>query len=377
MKVAFITTITHNPGDDFVREGIKYLINSVYADKKVEYNNIHKHTPITVRNGFEWFKDIKYSKFTFSFKWLDNLLPLSLSGDKILDADLVIQSGAPVYWCIPEVNGHCADNEWYTPLIRRRLPKSKAAQLLNIGAGTCQPYHSDGSEFLKSQKDIDYIKEFYEASSVTTLRDTLAGKVLASIGLDAPVIPCPSIFGVDEHNLKPQKREYVVMNYMSKGGHYAFGAEMKTDQWFHEITDFYNRIKKEERVLFVCHNKKEVADTKKIDPNAETFYSDNFLDYMKVYGGAKLGILNRVHGAFMTASYGVPSLVIGNDSRAKMAHEIGLQSIFINDATSDILYEHYQRLQKETDTFKAKFDAIKSKAFDDYMKVLKPALLSE
>ena len=62
-------------------------------------------------------------------------------GDRILRADCVVQSGAPVYWCHPTT--HCADNEWFVPLVRRRFRDRPGKLLLNLAAGSCQRYHDD------------------------------------------------------------------------------------------------------------------------------------------------------------------------------------------------------------------------------------------
>ncbi|MGE5804490.1 MAG: polysaccharide pyruvyl transferase family protein [Ignavibacteria bacterium] len=376
MIVTFITTVEHNVGDDFVREGIKYLLRQVLYGKEIIFQNIHKHSPITARHGFEWFKNLRISKFNFPSQKLDKLLPLQLTKDKILEADLVVQSGAPVYWCHKEFGSHCADNEWYDVLIRRRLMKKTKVKLLNVAAGSCQEFKSDGSEFKECPRDMDYIKEFYSASSLTTVRDKLAQNVLASAGLSSELIPCPSIFAIDEYGLKPGEKKYLIMNYMNIGGHYTFGKKIERSRWLKELKSFYDYIKNKEEVLFVCHNKKELSDAQLIDPEAKTFYSDNFLDYMKIYANAKYGIMNRVHGAFLMASYGAPSFVIGNDSRATMTNEIGLESMFINDVDLQILLNKYEALKKAGSTFKTKFDSIKKDAYDRYFSVFSGILKS-
>ena len=185
-RVSIITTVNHNVGDDFVREGLKHIIKSVYKDS--EFSNIHKHSPITCRKGFEGFRNYRYSKR------VDPILPiLNKQHDLILSADVVIQSGAPVYWCHPMDGNYCSKNEWYKPLIKRRWRKNPVP-LLNLAAGTCQAYHSDLNEFQSYQEELDYIKEFHRLASVTTLRDKASKKLFNSIGIDAPVIPCSSIF---------------------------------------------------------------------------------------------------------------------------------------------------------------------------------------
>lgn len=377
MIVTFITTVDHNVGDDFVREGIKYLLRRVLNKEELVFQSIHKHSPITVRHGFEKFKDFKISKFPFPSQKLDVLLPLNWTKDKILEADLVVQSGAPVYWCHREPNSHCADNEWYNVLIRRRFLKNHKAKLLNIAAGTCQEFYSDGHEFKECAKDISYIKEFYSTAALTTVRDKLAQNILNSLGLFPELIPCSSIFAVDEYNLRPQEKKYLIINYMKLGGHYSFGNEIKSNEWFNELNKFYDYVKDKEDVLFVCHNKNEISEAKKIDPKAKVFFSNNFLDYIKIYGEAKYGIMNRVHGAFLIASYGAPSFVVGNDSRATMVREIGLESVFINDVDSTMLIDKYESMKNDNGNYQRKFSEIKKKAYDDYIRLLANVLKND
>ena len=93
MKISIITTVDHNVGDDFVREGIKYLLKKFFKNENIEFNNIHKHSPITARYGYENFRNLRLSKI------LDNTIPKNCSKDKVLEADILVQSGAPVYWC--------------------------------------------------------------------------------------------------------------------------------------------------------------------------------------------------------------------------------------------------------------------------------------
>ena len=62
MKISIITTVDHNVGDDFVREGIKYLLRQYFANQELIFENIHKHSPITTRYGFEWFRNLRYSR---------------------------------------------------------------------------------------------------------------------------------------------------------------------------------------------------------------------------------------------------------------------------------------------------------------------------
>ncbi len=365
MKVTFITTVNHNVGDDFVRAGLQYILQQHFKNQKIEFQNIHKHSCITSRYGFEWFRNERYSKY------VDKLLPLCITRDRMFDADLIVQSGAPVYWCHSEENNHCAEADWYRDLIvRRYLLRKERIPFLNLAAGTCQRYDSDGSEFIKCMIDAPHIVKLFKLAKVTTLRDALAQKVLKKLGCVAPVIPCSSIFAKDFHQLPDLAKEYVVLNYMSGGAHYRFGQKIDDAQWENNFRALYKNIAKHERVVFSCHNQKEIDEAKKIDASAEIFFSTDYIEYMKFYSKAKFGILNRVHGAFLIASFGKPAFVIGNDTRAKMTEEIGLTSCFVNDATVDVLMEQYDFLQSGADSFTERFAEIKTTAFADYMKAL-------
>lgn len=362
MNISIITTVDHNVGDDFVREGIIYLLRQKFGE--INVFNIHKHTPVTVRMGFEHIRSLRLSKFL-------DLLPLSITKDKILSSDLLVQSGAPVYWCHDVGGSHCADNEWYAPLIKKRFLKIKnRTKLINIAAGTCQRYHSNGSEFKKCDRCSVYIKELYSTSAVTTVRDSLAQSVLQSLGLDVPLIPCTSIFACDGLGIVPGDQEYVCLNYMPVGGHYGFGQDIDANHWQAVFKEFYKKIKDREKCVLVCHDAKEVNAARRIIPDAEIFFSRDYRDYIRFYAKAKFGIVNRVHGAFAMASFGRPSFVVGTDTRAKMVTEIGLRNGFVKNITLEKLLEEYELLKDDMYNYKTNFDKIKKKALIDYQNAL-------
>jgi hypothetical protein len=158
---------------------------------------------------------------------------------------------------------------------------------------------------------------------------------------------------------------------MKGGSHFTFGQKIDFDKWESEFKKFYFDLKKKERVIISCHNQKEVNEALELDPEAKIFFEEHdYLAYMRFYSKAKFGIMNRVHGGFLMASYGKPSIIIGNDSRARMAEEIGLKNYFVNDVDYDVLMQEYAFLSSGADNFKERFKAIKSKAFNDYQKAL-------
>jgi hypothetical protein len=350
-------------GDDFVRDGIKYLLKCYFKDKRILYQYVHKHTPVTVRKGFEKVRSLKVSER------VEKYIPKLLTPDKIRNADIIIQSGAPLYWFHSEKNASYK-NEWFTPLIEERFKKARKKKiLLNIGVGSCQQYHSDGREFFSSPHFIEFVTNFYNLCNLTTVRDELSFQLLSKLKLSTFKLPCPSIFSSDFNGIDRQKGEYLVLNYMPMGGHYDFGKDIDISRWEKTFESFYDRIKANEKIVFACHDEKEVLAARSLFPDAELFFSKNYVDYVALYSNAKFGIVNRVHAGFQLASNLKPSMIIGSDSRAKMAKEIGIESFFVNEVDVDLLLLKYRQLNElvKSDDFELDFKRFKDLSRTKYL----------
>lgn len=324
METLIITTLNHNIGDDFVREGILYLLAQTKTPGRLSF--VHKHAPVGVAYGFEGIRNERLSRY------LEPVVRKLFTQDRVAKAGMLIQSGAPVYWCHPG-GPHCADNEWFDPIIRQRfLPRRNGRKLLNIAGGSCQRYHSDGSEIMSCAKCFSYIGEFFDASNLTLLRDSLARRMLQLTGRDAAVLPCTSIFARDQMKLGPAAGDYIVLNFMENGGHYTFGQRIDAARWRKHFVELADEAEKHGRVVIACHTPGEERLVKQIAPRFERFLvPGDHVKFMEFYAGAKFGIVNRVHAGFMMASFGKPAVVIGNDSRALMIENLNLKSIYVED----------------------------------------------
>lgn len=367
MRASIITTVKHNIGDDFVREGILYLLDSIKSLSNVEL--IHKHATISAVYGLEHVTSNRISKVLNPFIQLIGL------NDRINDADILVQSGAPVYWC--HLDGpHCADNEWFTPLIRRRFLKNRRGRkFLNIAGGSCQRYHSDGSEIDSCTKCNSYIREFFDVCNLTILRDKLAQSMLKKAGRDAMVLPCTSIFARDRFGLKALDGEYIALNFMENGGHYTFGQDIDGALWRSQFKQIANLAKKHGRVVIACHTPTEEALARQLVPGLECFLVPNdHIEFMRFYARAKFGIVNRVHAGFMMASFGKPVVVIGNDSRALMIENLNLPSVFVSDVEKLGVESIINNVLSRVSTYKDEIETIRSWAKIEYTRAIENTL---
>ncbi|MBC7776944.1 MAG: polysaccharide pyruvyl transferase family protein [Phycisphaerae bacterium] len=367
LKIAIITTVKHNIGDDFVREGILYLLDSIKELSSVEL--IHKHIPISAVHGLEKIRSYRVSKA------LDPLARLLGSKNRVNNADVLIQSGAPVYWCHPD-GPHCADNEWFDPLIRKRfLPDRRGRKFLNIAGGSCQRYHSDGSEIDSCPACSAYIREFFDACDLTILRDKLAQTMLKKAGREASVLPCTSIFARDRLGLNALNGEYIVLNFMENGGHFTFGQNIDANLWRSQFKQIAAVAKKHGRVIIACHTPDEENLASLLVPEYERFLvPDDHVEFMKFYSRAIFGIVNRVHAGFVMASFGKPVVVIGNDSRALMIENLNLPSIFVGDVEHIGVESIINKALSRVSSYSDEIEAIRSRAKSEYTLAIGNAL---
>jgi len=367
--ISIITTIRHNIGDDFVREGIVSILNDVAKFEKIE--QIHKHSPITTIYGFEKVRKLGVSQT------IEPILRFAGTKDRIADADLLIQSGAPVYWCHPG-GPHCADNEWFDPLIRKRFLKDRRnRRFLNIAGGSCQRYHSDGSEVIDCPKCKAYIAEFFDACDLTLLRDSLAQRMLQLAGRDAVVLPCTSIFARDHLKIAPSNGGYIVVNFMETGGHYTFGQTIDADKWRKNFVEVVKKLTLHGRVVAACHTVAEETLAKQIVPSVETYIvPDEHVAFMNFYAGARFAVVNRVHAGFMMASFGKPVAVIGNDSRALMIKNLNLTPHYVEDVNSEVIDQMIDELLARERYYQDEVEGIRTVARGAYVEAISKVVQS-
>lgn len=365
MKATIITTVRHNVGDDFIREGVMHVLEKS-LDEPIEYELIHKHMPVSTRHGFEFIRKYRVSKL------VDGLLPLMPASDRVFEADVLVQSGAPVFWSHP--NGpHCADNEWFEPLMERRYRRvSGQVPFFNLAAGSAQQYSSDGSEILEpfAARDRAYIQRLMSYTDALTLRDQVAQSMLLLLGYNAEVIPCSSIFSAEHMGIRAEEGEFVAINFMDGGSHFDFSGNISKDRWLNDFREFYAKVKDQEKIVFICHDEKEVKMARLVDPNARIFFSHDYGDYLRMYAQCKFGIMNRIHGCFGLASLGRPSFLIGSDSRTLMAREINLPYDYVNNVGTERLLSEFSTLQTRWPTYREEMDEIKRRALARYRAVL-------
>jgi hypothetical protein len=322
MKVAFITTVRHNIGDDFVREGIRAALDSLFDYRAYL---IHKHDPVV--------------SCTRSLPEDEGpQLP-----DKILHADVIVQSGAPFYWNLgPNPGEKCSNEEWIQPLWYERIAHvADSTPVLNLAAGACQGYFGAAEEIAGDPECASFVRYAHRFSRLTTVRDRTALEVNRQLGLAASLLPCASIHAWRRNPCASVSRKGIALNFMPLGGHYEIDRRTAREQWARTFVRVDEILRASgEGVRLVAHDYAELAAMRDLLPGRTIFYSADYTDYFQFYAGCSGGIFNRVHGAVVLAASGVPAILVGNDSRARLVDEIGMPRYHVNEVQPEALVEH-------------------------------------
>ncbi len=305
LRIALITTWATNVGDDFIREGIRAVLDGICDYQACLVN---KHEPeLTCRTPLPG----------------DEAPPMT---DKILTADAVIQCGTPVYWNLgPAAGQKCSTAEWIQPLWYDRIGAIHDRRpVLNIAAGACQRYYGTPDDILCDPDCTRFIKDAHRFCRLVTVRDGLAEEVHRRLGLAVHRLPCSAVHAWRRHPAEGERR-FVALNLMQLGGHWDLDGRSDPAAW-KACCDVICRglAGAGENLLLIAHDRDEANFMRDVAPGHPVFCSADYREYFAAYAQCRGGIFNRVHGAMILAAQGVPAVVVGNDSRTWMVDEVGL-----------------------------------------------------
>jgi hypothetical protein len=277
-KISLISTIGTNVGDDFIRYGIMSLLEGSFGSS--QFITINKHNPMTMT-------PFPISLPPFLGRSLESLVPVNKARDVLLTSDLVIHAGTPLVWCSPSAKMHCSLSKWRASLYSKRLCTFLNIPYLILGAGSCQPRHADAFSTEICSECGYYLKALHRRSAVFSVRDSVLSRIMTNASLVHSLLPCPSIFARDYFSIAPRDPSYGVLNFMSNAGPFYTSEWGGRSGWISTIVELHKALSKDRKIVFACHNKKEVASVRRYFPNSDYFYSRNAQDYLSFYAHAE------------------------------------------------------------------------------------------
>ena len=359
-RVAFISTRRTNVGDDFVREGIRAVLDSITP---YQAYLIDKHS----------------AESSCVSRFEEEDAPEAVA-DKIEDVDAVVQCGAPFYWNLGPAPGQkCSNAEWIGPLWRRRIARvHHRIPVLNLAAGSCQPCGEGAAKIAGDEECAGFIRLAHGYCRLTTVRDRVAEATLAQLNLDAVRLPCASLHAWRRHRqaLAPQRRK-VAVNFMPQVGHYQLTSTGIGRVWAETFRETVHLLEKNGAdLLLIAHSEPELVAMRALLPGRDWFYSIDYRDYFAAYGQCRGGFLNRVHGGLLLAGSGSPSVIAGNDTRVLSIDEVGLSHFEPSELDPQSVVDHLCG-EMESSATRDRLCGLECRTFDTMHGLVRDALLSE
>ncbi len=372
VKIGLITTLGTNIGDDFIRSGVCQVLKEVYRDERLEFVSVNKHNPYTVYPVWHPVQLRKIAEHLPDFrlrtkKTIETLLPrIGLS--RFDECDLVVQCGAPVFW--PD----CSKNEWAGPIWHEVIGRlHEKIPVLNIAAGACyswerQPDHPGSPE------DTEYIKTILGYCRLTTVRDRLARDICKSVGMEVPLVPCSAFLAAGGRQAKLEESGYIMINYMTGGGHYDWEQGIDAGLWESAIRKIVVDLGKRHKLAFLCHDEKEYSLAHGLDSSIAVFFPKSPAEYFDCISLAKFGICNRMHASVGMAGMGIPSIAVCTDTRLLMVAELGLPVHYVKDVDAAILEYESERALKSLKTEKERLLTLQESTRSMYLSAIRDTL---
>ena len=322
LKIGFLTTLGHNVGDEFIREGIRAALDATGVPYTPLY--VHKLSADSLQEPAE-----------------DEAVIVS---DKYWESDLFIQSGAPVYWHLQNGTATSLTSEWHQWMWENRILHGTSGQgteraaprfddgeerhplFINLGAGSCQPWGQNGAPFLADEACADFARRAGRRARVTTVRDPVAAEILTALQVEHTAIACPAFLAAARHRFEIAPHAgHIGVNLMPLGGHFDLVGGFDAPRWREDCFRLTTKLRRLGPLVFVAHDE---AERDWMEPFAvageRVFLAPTWRAYLDLYAGCALVVANRVHGAVCAAGFGVPGVILGNDTRALIGCALGL-----------------------------------------------------
>jgi hypothetical protein len=304
IRVGLLTTLGCGIGDDLIREGVRAILHRVLPGCEPLYVN-------------------KWSQASLHERLEDERVP---AADKYWESDLFVIAGAPVYWHLTGGRHRSLEAEWHRWAFADRILAAGDAPhppLLNLGAGSGQPWGDDGSSFVEDAACAAFARELGWRASLTTVRDRVAASVLSRLDVAHRVLPCPSFLASAETEGAGDGPIGVSLAHL--GGEFALDGQLSEERWSRECTALLAGLRKLRPLLLIAHTPGEARFLEGLAATGERVESPaSSRGFRELYAKCGVVVSNHIEAAMCAAGYGAPSMILGNDTRALSGEPIGI-----------------------------------------------------
>jgi len=251
---------------------------------------------------------------------------------------------------------------------------SKGVPLVDMAVGSSFPL--EGVPARLAPEDEQFYKTTASFARVTTVRDLEARRLYGTIGVDAPVIPCAAI-GSGRYfetfrapsDSNPDDGD-VIVNFQAKGANTDWGQNVSATEWAALVAGVVGDLSKDgHRILLLCHSAYEERIAHQLVPGGRVVFPKTEAEYGEAVRNAKVGFVSRLHAGIALAGIGVPSLVVGNDTRIGSTELMGLPSIFSKKLTRESALATLRELIRNNQAERQRLLALRENTINQYTSI--------
>jgi hypothetical protein len=148
---------------------------------------------------------------------------------------------------------------------------------------------------------------------------------MRSLEVEHSSLPCPAFLAGARHRIGYSPEGPIGVNLMPHGGHFQLDADFSEGEWLGQCCELLRELRSLGHVMFIAHDRTEFEFLKALrNPGETVFFDAHWRAYLDAYTQCSMVVANRVHGAVCASGLGVPSLIMGNDTRAFIGEFIKL-----------------------------------------------------
>lgn len=361
--------VSTNPGDDIVRDGQRYLLETFFAGETVEWVTFNRNYP------GKWFRSLPRSIQTVKSKkiWPFWFVCPVRHTNELFSCDYIINASGPLFYGTRK--SYSLVEPWFL-VLSRMLKKKGAPSFLNLAFGS-HFFRGDQETALKKYMARAYCRRMSGCSRVLTSRDGIAHRYIEEVGGKSTLLPCPSLLSRKYYGVNTEPGSYILINFHPAGSRAKYGEPEYNPAWMAEFKKVISMLERGgHEMKFIFHEQLELDLAEKYFPirNYKYVIPESIPEYLSIYGAAGAAFTCRIHGAYAAASFGVPSFCVGHDSRLKMIDLLGLPSADCDDIKAETIYCTLMDMLKSREKWRQKLLEVCDGAEQQYLSLLKKYL---
>jgi hypothetical protein len=350
--MAAVALLSHrfgNIGHNFMALGAEAAVREAFGPGTtvVHFEQHHPFSIYPKGHWLRWIDRVRHGRLGWLRRFLARedvclrLWPQTLP----LDFNLAVACGGPTMVAgagsTPEMKVMC--RHFYGAFAYRGVP------VIDAAVGSCFPIKSIPSAL--SKVDQSYYRRNIHQSALITVREPVARHMYSELGCICPLLPCIAIGsgayfeGFRANGIADGANGPIMVNFQAKGSNDDWGQKVDPVAWLQLVRAVIEDLRRDgHSVVLLCHSEYEARLAVNLHSGLKVLQPKTEAEYGRAIAQAKVGFVSRIHAGVALAGIGVPSLVVGNDTRLGTTAELGLPSMFTKEITRESAVAELRRL---------------------------------